>query len=133
MKKERKFNSGSVRDCDKGKLRYDLISPYAMRSLAASMRDGMEKYGERNWEKGQSNEVLTASFLRHFNSWLLGKDDEDHLRQAFWNLHGLVHFQELGKEVELDEDNKPVKIKGQGGLNNVYFYYTPSINSKTNL
>jgi len=88
------FPSGMVRDIRTGKGRYDLISPYAMRRLAKTLEEGVEHYGERNWEKGAPTDRFLDSCLRHLIQWEMGMDDEDHLGHAFWNLHCIVHFDE---------------------------------------
>lgn len=85
------FDSGSVRDTDAGKGRPDLLSPIALDELARHMQDGCEKYGERNWEKGQDLQRYLASALRHLNKFREGHRDEPHMRAAFWNIHSFIH------------------------------------------
>ena len=46
------FSTGSVRDTRKGKGRFDLLPPKAIRRLAVHFESGAIKYGDRNWEKG---------------------------------------------------------------------------------
>ena len=45
--------------------------------------------------------ALGASFFdsacRHLDDYLEGKDDEDHLAAAFWNIQGLIHTEEMIK------------------------------------
>ena len=89
------FPSGMVRDIRTGKGRYDLISPYALRRMARVMEKGCSKYGERNWEQGAPADRFLDSCLRHLGQWQMGLHDEDHLGQAFWNLHCIVHFDEI--------------------------------------
>jgi len=91
------FDTGSQRDLRKGKGRFDLLSPLAVRRLAGVMERGAEKYDERNWEKGQPLSRFLDSALRHIFDYLEGKRDEDHLSQAEWNLHGAVHTEEAIK------------------------------------
>lgn len=93
--KREEFPSGAVRDTRDGKGRFDLISPIAMRRLAVILERGMAKYGERNWESGMPMSRFLDSAMRHLNSLREGKRDEDHLAQAFWNLHCMLHFDEL--------------------------------------
>ena len=59
------FGTGSVRDTDSGKPRYDLVSVPALTRLAHHLRKGAEKYSERNWELGQPASRFYASALRH--------------------------------------------------------------------
>ena len=89
------FGTGSVRDTGKGKGRYDLISPLAMHRLALILEGGADKYGDRNWEKGQPMSRYISSGLRHLHKYMLGMRDEDHLAMAFWNLHGALHTEEM--------------------------------------
>jgi len=79
-----------------------MISPYVMVRLGGHFTAGASKYGDRNWEKGQTFEHVNSSFLRHYNAWLMGETDEDHLIAALWNLHALVHFEEMIKRGKLD-------------------------------
>jgi hypothetical protein len=101
----REFASGSVRDQSKGKGRFDLIPPEALRALAIQYELGAAKYGDRNWELGQP---IVRSFLdsalRHLTQVLEGKTDEDHLRAAFWNLAGAITMRERVKEGKLPKE-----------------------------
>jgi len=88
------FSTGSRRDTRAGKGRYDLMSPSALRRLALVYERGAEKYGDRNWEKGQSMSRCMDSALRHLLQRLDGHLDEDHLAQAAWNILACIHFEE---------------------------------------
>jgi len=46
---------------------------------------GCQKYGDRNWEKGQPLHIYMDSGLRHLAKCLRGDTDEDHLTAACWN------------------------------------------------
>lgn len=87
------FSTGSVRDTREGKGRFDLISPIALERLAKHYENGAKKYGDRNWEKGQSLSRYADSALRHMNKVMLGLQDEDHLAAAVWNLMCIMHTQ----------------------------------------
>jgi len=92
----RSFKTGSVRDVRIGKGRYDLISPFGLYPLAKRLEDGMSKYGERNWEKGQNLMSYLDSAERHINQaksdFLMGvPHKEDHIGAAMWNLHAYAH------------------------------------------
>jgi len=93
--KREQHSTGSVRDTREGKGRYDLLSPIALRRLAAHMEAGAAKYGERNWEKGQPLSRYLDSALRHTFQFLEGLRDEDHLTAAAWNLLAAVHTGEM--------------------------------------
>ncbi|MFY1686319.1 dATP/dGTP diphosphohydrolase domain-containing protein [Plantactinospora sp. WMMB782] len=90
------FESGMVRDTEEGKARFDLLFPlgvpYAdqfMVRVANRMTQGLAKYGERNWEKGNSPKELNrarSSAMRHLVQWLAGEGDEDHAAAVVFNL-----------------------------------------------
>lgn len=84
------FETGSHRDSQEGKGRFDLLPAEAMFALARVMERGAIKYDARNWEKGQPFSRVLSSTLRHLFQWLMGKRDEDHLGAAFWGLAVLV-------------------------------------------
>lgn len=88
----RQYGTGSRRDSRTGKGRYDLISPHATKRLALRLEFGVEKYGERNWEKGQPMDDFFDSAKRHMDNWQMGDTSEDHLAAAYWNLHCMLHF-----------------------------------------
>ncbi len=85
------FSTGSVRDAAKGKGRFDLIPPVPMKRLAQLYERGAEKYGERNWERGQKLGRFLDSAMRHMNDYLAGERTEDHLIAVAWNVFGFVH------------------------------------------
>jgi len=92
----REFTTGSVRDKVDGKGAFHLLSPFALRAYAKRMEDGMSKYGERNWEKGQPVMTYLDSGLRHVNDYvadcMVGDEPkEDHLGAALWNIAAAIH------------------------------------------
>jgi len=104
------METGSQRDSREGKGRYDLISPFAQERLAGVYERGAVKYEERNWEKGQPMMRYYDSAIRHLQKWLMGWEDEDHLAQAYWNVGGMVHQDELmrhGVERYAGLDDRP--------------------------
>lgn len=98
------FGTGSVRDTREGKGRYDLISPIALARLALHYERGCEKYGERNWEKGQPLARYLDSAMRHVNNYLAGDRVEDHLTAACWNLFAFIHTETLINQGKLPEE-----------------------------
>jgi len=99
----RNFSTGSVRDTTKGKGRFDLISPFAMKRLAIRLEDGASKYEARNWEKGIPASSFIDSAQRHINQYLQGDKTEDHLAAALWNIHALMHTEEMIKRGKLPD------------------------------
>lgn len=107
------FETGSVRDTQAGKGRFDLITPFAMRRLAQHYENGAKKYNERNWEKGQPIMRYLESAERHINdlkaALLLGEMTEDHAAAIIWNMFGFIHTEEMLKLNRLPSalDNRP--------------------------
>ena len=86
---------GAVRDRAPGKGRFDLLSPFFLRSLSQHAEAGAAKYSERNWEKGYSLGLCLDSALRHLNDLQTGDDSEDHAVAAAWNLMAFIHIRAL--------------------------------------
>jgi hypothetical protein len=82
----RQYDTGAVRDRQRGKGRYDLLPPKAIDRIAKHFENGAVKYGDRNWEKGINLSDFIDSALRHTFKYLDGWNDEDHLAAAAWNL-----------------------------------------------
>ncbi len=99
----RAFETGAVRDAEEGKGRYDLLSPIALKRLAQHFENGAKKYSERNWEKGIPLASFFDSGIRHMYAFLSGDTSEDHLAAAMWNIHCLIHTQEMIKQGKLPE------------------------------
>ena len=93
--KRQDFDTGSVRDTREGKGRFDLISPVALKRLAIHFENGAKKYGTRNWEKGQPIMRYCDSCIRHIYSFIEGDRSEDHLAAAMWNIHCMIHTEEM--------------------------------------
>jgi len=91
------FETGSRRDTQNGKPRYDLIPTGPLTRLAHLYARGAEKYDDWNWVKGQPMSRVYASMFRHMIAWREGDKSEDHLAAVAWNAFALMHF----------EDNRP--------------------------
>jgi len=87
------FDTGSVRDTNTGKGRFDLVAPYAMLRLAQHYENGAEKYKSRNWELGQPLSRYLDSAIRHLTKVMMGLEDEDHLSAATWNIMAITETQ----------------------------------------
>ena len=106
------FNTGSVRDTNVGKGRFDLIPPYALKRLAKHYENGAKKYGDRNWEKGQPIARYLDSAIRHAYAYLGGSTEEDHLAAIAWNALSVIeteHRIELGILPKELDDLTPVR------------------------
>jgi hypothetical protein len=82
---------------DVGKLRMDLLPPYAIEQIARVMTEGASKYGDRNWEKGMDWGRMYAASLRHLFAWWGGEeyDKEDgisHLAHAACDIVFLLSY-----------------------------------------
>lgn len=80
------FPSGSVRDSQDMKGRYDLLPFSALERIAIHTELGAKKYGDRNWEKGQPIKRYINSAIRHITKFAMGYRDEDHLAACAWNV-----------------------------------------------
>lgn len=118
----RSFSTGSVRDKADGKGSFHLMSPFALEAYARRMEDGMSKYGERNWEKGQPVMTYLDSAERHINDFkrdcILGNEPaEDHLGAALWNVGAAIHTLRMIEEgllpEELDDRPFPHRVLGK--------------------
>ena len=68
-----------------GNGRFDLIPFLPHEKLAIHFEAGIKKYGERNWEKGQTLKTYVDSGERHLLKFMNGERDEDHLSASVWN------------------------------------------------
>jgi len=89
--KRQEFSTGMQRDsCEK--IRYDLVPMFIRERLAEHYTKGAKKYTLRNWEKAKTESELErfiASAERHFNAWLKGETEEDHVSALIFNLIGV--------------------------------------------
>lgn len=80
------FETGAKRDMHAGKGRMDLLPWYGIMEVSTHCEEGALKYGEHNVDKGIPLHSLLDSAARHLAKYMVGMDDEDHLRAACWNL-----------------------------------------------
>ena len=83
------------------KPRFDLISGWAMKALAAVLTYGLKKYGAHNWRKGLSQGETLSSALHHIMRRCDGElnDQESglpHLAHAMANLMFALEQEALG-------------------------------------
>ena len=62
-------------------------------------KQGSEKYGERNWEKGIPLHSYIDSGVRHFLKHIDGQTDERHDRAFVWNMLGAIWTMEHKPEM----------------------------------
>lgn len=82
---------------NEGKLRYDLVDPWAHEQLVKVFTKGAEKYPARNWEKGMAWSSVIASLKRHLAAIEKGEDFDNetgllHSAHVMWNAHALTAF-----------------------------------------
>ena len=99
------FSTGAQRDDRKGKLRFSLVPHKPLERVMQRYIDGAETYGENNWMKGMKYSVYYDSALRHLMKFWEGKDSEDHLAAAAWNIFALM--QEKDNKALDDRENFP--------------------------
>lgn len=99
-----KFTTGSRRDTQQGKGRYDLLPFYAIHRLAIHFENGANKYGDNNWRKGQNLRRYVSSALRHISKYMLGYQEEDHLSAALWNIACLIETEEMIRQGDLPKE-----------------------------
>ena len=87
----REFASGAVRDSAEGKPRMELVPYDLLARLSKWYAEGAKKYKDNNWRKGQPESAVSGSLQRHFEKWMRGETDEDHLSAMAWNVFSLMN------------------------------------------
>ena len=105
------FETGAKRDMRAGKGRMDLLPWYGIMEVSKHCEEGALKYGEHNVDKGIPLHSLLDSASRHLAKYMVGMDDEYHLRAACWNLLWALNQRET--HPELDDRWKPQEKKRQ--------------------
>ena len=92
------FSTGAVRSNDKAGVMYHLISPIGMRRMAETMKEGFDKYGAYNWERGMPIGDILNHAIAHIYAYLENPNpsarEEDDLAHAAWNLFAAMHMEE---------------------------------------
>jgi len=109
------YETGATREAKDGKGNFYLISPRVLRRLALHMEAGAKNHAPRNWEGGIPYSSFYDSMIRHLLAWLQNKvegtkGEEDHLAAALWNLHGLVHTEEMVRDCRVPVSLDDIKI-----------------------
>lgn len=86
-----RYETGATRNDDCEDVRYDLISPIGLESLARTYALGAAKRGRNNWENGMPINDLLNHAIAHIYKYLSGDRSEDHLGHAAWNVIGAIH------------------------------------------
>lgn len=82
--------------------RFDLVSPIALRRLAATYAEGAAKYSDHNWRKGFPVSSLLNHVLAHLANYQQGvsPDNEDELAHAAWGLFALMEQEVTHPELD---------------------------------
>lgn len=96
------YNTGMKRELDEGRPRPSLISPYMLIRLAKHLVNGAKKYSDDNWTLGAPYRRFMDSIMRHWIEIMKGDDSEDHLSAIIFNAMAIIHFQETGRDEELN-------------------------------
>lgn len=115
---------------DKGKVRYDLLEPFAMEQLALVFTKGAMKYDANNWLKGMPWSKMRASLGRHLAAYDKNEDfDFDptcvdcqngtcvnhtglyHIAQVAWNALGILSYYKHFPQGD-DRYKKPIRKIG---------------------
>ena len=94
------FETGAKRDMHAGKGRMDLLPWYGIMEVSKHCEEGALKYGEHNVDKGIPLHSLLDSAARHLAKYMVGMDDEDHLRAACWNLLWALNQRQTHPELD---------------------------------
>lgn len=85
-----------------GKIRHDLIAPWALDQIAKVYTYGTIKYDDDNWWKGLKwKKDVFGCILRHIWKWFRGERNDDesgvhHLAHAAWNCIALMEYERNG-------------------------------------
>ena len=94
---------------DEQKLRYDLLSPVALKSLVKILNYGCKKYGDRNWEKGIKWSRLFGAMMRHAWAMWDGEDiDKDSGLPHIDHIQACVHFLSHYRICRKEFDDRPI-------------------------
>ena len=90
---------------NEGKIRYDLLEPFAIEQLAKVFTEGAKKYEPRNWEKGMAWSKVLASLKRHIAAWENGEDNDKetgcyHMAHAAWIALALVSYYKMAPQFD---------------------------------
>lgn len=97
------YESGAKRSADAKHVRFDLVPPQSLERLARRYAMGAEKYGENNYLKGIPFSSVVNHMELHLSKWKRGDHSDDHLAAIAWGAFTLMIYQELGRDVDLDD------------------------------
>lgn len=105
----KQFASGMVRDTSEGKTDFTrvldgpMLKRWAQHLTRAEVKYPDVSPGVANWLLAEGDEELQRfrkSAFRHFVSWLLGEEDEDHASATFFNINGAEYVKEKMRKLK---------------------------------
>lgn len=95
---------------NEGKLRYDLVHPFAHEQMVKVLTAGANKYAERNWERGMKWSKVYSSAERHLAAIKAGEDYDPetgllHAAHLACNAHFLTAYYKI--YIQGDDRPKP--------------------------
>lgn len=101
-------DKGTALRFNEGKLRYDLVHPWAHEQMVRVLTKGAEKYAPRNWEKGMVWSKVYESAERHMAAIKRGEDydpesGELHAAHLACNAHFMIAYYKIFPQ----GDNRP--------------------------
>lgn len=95
-----RHETGAIRSADADHARFDLISPFITKGIAATLHEGGLKYGPHNWRKGFKFSECINHLIQHINLYNAGDTSEDHLAHAACNIMFLMEFEHTHPELD---------------------------------
>lgn len=88
-----------------GKVKHDLLEPFAINELAKVFTKGAEKYEPNNWLRGMPWTTVLASLKRHLNAFEKGEDFDPetlcyHISHVAWNAMALTSYYKFCPEFD---------------------------------
>ena len=123
---ERQMGQETAGRFSAGKIRHDLIAPWALDQIAKVYTYGTIKYSDDNWWKGlRWKRDVFGCILRHVWKWFRGEQNDDesglhHLAHAAWNCMALMEYERNGIGIDdrvpyvldfMDEEERNRRIK----------------------
>lgn len=109
--KREEFDTGSRRDTQDGKGRYDLLPAHAIFLVSRQFEEGAKKYGTNNWKLGQPLSRFLCSGLRHLFKHMAGHTDERHDVAAAWNILCMIETRDMIERGVLPAELNDSEIK----------------------
>lgn len=89
---------------DSGKLRYDLLPPFALEEVVKVYTMGANKYGDQNYRLGLNWGRVYAAMQRHLEAWRKGEERDPegqlHLASVAWGALTLMEYGRMRQEYD---------------------------------